>query len=262
MAIDLNSDIGEGIGDDPQATDAALLDVVTSVNVACGGHAGNEESMSRVCSLAAERGVAIGAHISYPDREGFGRVPMDIESDALFDSLYSQLLDLQEHAEAAGTAVTYVKPHGYLYTAPSGVDGHADAVIKVIKKYTSNTGAPLPVLGLPGSALLELAQEEGIKPISEAFADRAYTTEGTLVPRGEPGAVVTDPNDALARLKRLIRNDEIISIEGTPIQVRARSICVHGDTPGAVVIARRLRAAIDADRVRISPFAPPPAPST
>lgn len=258
MAIDLNSDIGEGIGDDPDTIDAALLDLVTSVNVACGGHAGNEESMARVCNLAAERGVAIGAHISYPDREGFGRVPMDIDNNELLESLYQQLLNLQAQAQAAGTAVTYIKPHGYLYTAPAGVDGHANAVIEVIKQYAKETETLLPVLGLPGSPLLEIAQDQGIKGVPEAFADRAYTTAGTLVPRNEPGAVITDPNDALARMKRLIRDDEIISIDGTPIQVRARSICVHGDTPGAVVIARRLRAAIDADRVRITPFAPPP----
>lgn len=258
MAIDLNADIGEGIGEDPEAIDAALLDVVTSVNVACGGHAGSNDSMSRVCTLAAERRVAVGAHISYPDREGFGRLPMDINNDELFESLYKQLLHLQDHAVSAGTAVTYVKPHGYLYTAPAGIDGHAEAVIDVIKQFANDTGINLPVLGLPGSPLLEAAQSQGIKGVTEAFADRAYTAQGTLVPRGEGGAVVTDPTEALARLKRLIRDDEIISIDGTPIQVRARSICVHGDTPGAVVIATRLRAAIDADRVRISPFAPPP----
>lgn len=258
MAIDLNADIGEGIGGDPEALDAALLDVVTSVNVACGGHAGNNESMSRVCPLAAERGVAIGAHISYPDREGFGRLPMDINNDELFESLFQQLQDLQTKAVAAGTAVTYIKPHGYLYTAPAGIDGHASAVIDVIKQYARETGKLLPVLGLPDSPLLEAAAEQGVKGVPEAFADRAYTTQGTLVPRGEPGAVVTDPNDALTRLKRLIRDDEIVSIDGTPIEVRARSICVHGDTPGAAIIARRLRAAIDADRVRITPFAPPP----
>lgn len=258
MAIDLNSDIGEGIGDDPEATDAALLDVVTSVNVACGGHAGSSGSMERVCTLAAERGVAIGAHISYPDRDGFGRVPMNIDSGELFDSLYAQLTNLQAQAQAVDTAVTYIKPHGYLYTAPAGMNGHADAVIQVIKDYAAATGINLPVLGLPGSPLLKVAQEQGVKGVSEAFADRAYTPAGSLVPRGEPGSVVTDPNEALTRLKRLIRDDEIISVDGSPIQVRARSICVHGDTPGAVVIARRLRAAIDADRVRISPFAPPP----
>lgn len=262
MAIDLNADIGLGIGEDSETTDAALLDVVTSVNVACGGHAGSEDSMSRVCALAAKRGVAIGAHISYPDREGFGRLPMDIDNAELVDSLYEQLMRLQERAAAEGTAVTYVKPHGYLYTAPAGVDGHAEAVIKVVKRYADETGVNLPVLGLPGSPLLEAAREQGVKGVAEAFADRAYTAQGTLVPRGEPGSVVTDPTDALARLKRLIRDDEIISIDGTPIEVRARSICVHGDTPGAVVIARRLRAAIDADRVRITPFAPPPNTTT
>lgn len=258
VPIDLNSDIGEGIGEDPDALDAALLDVVTSVNVACGGHAGDVESMGRVAQLASERKVAIGAHISYQDREGFGRQPVDIDNSALAETLYNQIWSLETQAAKVNSAVTYVKPHGYLYLAPAGVDGHAHAVIEVVQKFSEETGRNLPVLGLPGSPLLTLAKEAGVKGVPEAFADRSYTSTGTLVPRSEPGAVVNEPNEALSRLRRLLRDNEILSIDGEPIDVRARSICVHGDTPGAVVIARRLRAAIDADRVRIAAFAPPP----
>lgn len=259
MSIDLNADIGEGIGDDPSALDAALLSVVTSANVACGGHAGDFESMTRVTELAVERRVAIGAHISYVDREGFGRQSHDVSMAVLKEQLLEQIGTLDEIAHAAGSAVTYVKPHGKLYHQAGVPDSvEAAAIIDVVGDYSARVERPLAILGFAGSELIRVARENKIKAVNEAFADRTYTAEGWLVERALPGALITDPNEALGRLRRLLRDREIVAIDGTLIEVKAESICIHGDTPGAVVLARRVRGAIDSDRVKIAAFAPPP----
>ena len=259
VSIDLNSDLGDGVGEDPQALDEALLSVVTSANVACGGHAGDRESMMRVSELATARRVAIGAHISYDDRDGFGRESNGVSMEILKEQLLEQIATLDEIAHAAGSAVTYVKAHGQLYhqaCIPGSVE--AQTIIDAVREYQDQTDRQLAILGFAGSDLVSRAQAEHIKAVNEAFADRSYTAEGWLVARTEPGALITDPNEALGRLKRLLRDREIVAIDGTPIDVRADSICIHGDTPGAVVLARRVRAAIDSDRVKIAPFAPPP----
>jgi len=258
MPIDLNSDLGEGVGDDPHALDAALLRVITSANVACGGHAGDAESMMRVCDTAVPLRVAIGAHVSYVDRDGFGRRSHNVSREILREQLLEQMIKLDEIAIAAGTAVTYVKPHGELYHASSDDAEDAGVITDAVSDFSRETGRRLAVLGLPGSELLRQTLASGLTPVGEAFADRSYTTEGRLVPRSEPGAVVTNTTEALARLHRLLRDEQIVTIDGTHITVRARSICIHGDTPGAVVMGRRLRGAIDSDRVKIVAFAPPP----
>ncbi len=259
MSIDLNSDLGEGIGDNPVELDSELLSVVTSANVACGGHAGDRESMERVTAVAAERGVAVGAHISYVDRKGFGRESHDVSMAVLKEQLVAQIATLDEIALASGTAVTYVKPHGQLYheACVPGSD-EAIVIIDAVTTYQAQSGRSIAILGFAGSELIKRAQEQHLKTANEAFADRTYTPEGWLVARSEPGSMITDPNEALVRLKRLLRDREIVAIDGSLIDVRADSLCIHGDTPGAVVLARRLRAAIDADRVKIAPFAPPP----
>ena len=259
MAIDLNADLGEGVGDDPAALDAALLSVVTSANVACGGHAGDQETMRRVTDLAAEHRVAVGAHISYVDREGFGRRSYGVSMAVLKEQLLEQIGTLDEIAQSAGTAVTYVKPHGQLYHQACILDSiEAETIIEAVQEYQAQTDSQLAILGFAGSELVRRAHEESLKAVNEAFADRTYTPEGWLLARSEPGSLITDPNEALARLKRLLRDREIVAIDGSPIEVKADSLCIHGDTPGAVVLARRLRAAIDADRVKIVAFAPPP----
>ncbi len=261
VAIDLNSDIGEGIGDDPVALDDALLSVVSSANIAAGGHAGDADTMARVCEQAAARKVAIGAHVSYLDREGFGRSPQVVDDDTLRAQILDQITALDEAAQAVESAVTYIKAHGALYhQACIPGSREAEIIIDSALQFKAEHGRSLAILGFAGSDLIARAREAGLKGANEAFADRAYTTEGWLVARSETDSVITDPSQALVRLKRLLRDDEIISIEGTPIEVKAQSICIHGDTPGAVVMARRLKAAIDADRVRIAPFAPPPRP--
>mgnify|MGYP003450737058 FL=1 len=255
MTIDLNSDLGEGIGNDPVLLDSALLSVVTSANVACGGHAGDKASMTRVTGLAAEKGVAVGAHVSYVDREGFGRESNDVSMDVLKQQILEQFAALDEIAASSGTAVTYVKPHGQLYhqTCTPGSD-EAATIIEAAKEYQESVGRPIAILGFAGSELVKHAQAEHLKAVNEAFVDRTYTPQGWLVDRSEPGALITDPNQALVRVKRLLRDREIVAIDGSLIDVRADSLCIHGDTPGAVVLARRLRAAIDADRVKIAPF--------
>lgn len=258
MAIDLNSDVGETASWIPGSVSEELLSIVSSANVACGGHAGSQETMAAICEIAAARQVAIGAHVSYPDREGFGRRPMEIEIDRLIDQLVGQISVLDGIALAAGSAVTYVKPHGALYNQAMRDQRPARAIIEAIRKFSEQTGRKLAILCLPNAKLMEAAAAVGYPAYGEAFADRAYTSSGELVPRNQPGAVITDPKIALGRLKLLLRNEEIITVEGAPIQVRARSICIHGDTPGAVMLARRVKSAIDADRVRVAPFAPPP----
>lgn len=259
MSIDLNADLGEGVGDDPTKHDAELLHAVSSANVACGGHAGDTESMTRICEIATAEGKAIGAHVSYVDREGFGRNPFNVDLQTLHQQLLEQIKLLDEIALRSGSAVTYVKPHGRLYhdaCAPGSEEGQV--LIEVVKDFRSETGRSLGILGFAGSQLVSRAQDEGLRGFNEAYADRSYTAEGWLVDRKLPGALITDPTQALSRLRRLLRDHEMIAIDGTPLEIKAQSICIHGDTPGAAVIVRRLRAAIDADRVKVAPFAPPP----
>lgn len=262
MSIDLNCDIGEGVGTDPAALETDLLAVVSSANVACGAHAGDDETMRRVTAQAAARRVAIGAHVSFVDREGFGRNPGNVEMATLQQQIVDQIGILDVIAQQAGTAVTYIKPHGALYhrACTPGAE-ETDVVINAVRQYLADTGRSLTILGFAGSELVAKAREAGLKAANEAFADRRYTPEGWLVARSQPDAVITDPTEALTRLKRLLRDSEITAIDETPIEVRAQSICIHGDTPGAVVMARRVKAAIDADRVKIAPFAPPPSQS-
>src|SRR4051812_39886087 len=193
-SIDLNADLGEGFGRWRLTDDERLLSVVTSANVACGFHAGDAATMRRVCDLAAERGVRIGAQVSYRDLAGFGRRAMDVPPDELAAEVAYQIGALRVFAEAAGAEVSYVKPHGALYNRTVRDEEQARAVVEGVRL----VGGGLPVLGLPGSQLLSVAEELGLAPVREAFADRAYTPEGTLVPRREPNAVVEDA-DAVVR---------------------------------------------------------------
>ena len=217
--IDLNADLGEGVTDDD-----ALLAVVTSANVACGFHAGDEAVMRAVCERAVSLGVAVGAQVSYADREGFGRRPMDVGHDLLADWVAEQVALLSGIAAAAGTAVTYVKPHGALYNRVADDAGQAAAVL-------AGSGT-LPVLGLPDSALLRLAHRAGREIVPEGFPDRGYTDEGRLVPRDRPGALVEDPAQIAANAVALAGRGDV------------RTVCVHGDSPGAVAAASAVRTAL------------------
>ncbi|MDN3267500.1 5-oxoprolinase subunit PxpA [Streptomyces sp. MA15] len=250
-SIDLNADLGEGFGHWRLTDDERLLSVVTSANVACGFHAGDAPTMRRVCELAAARGVRIGAQVSYRDLAGFGRRAMDVPPAELAAEVAYQIGALEVFARAAGSRVAYVKPHGALYNRVVRDEEQARAVVDGVVL----ADPALPVLGLPGSRLLEVAAKTGLPAVEEAFADRAYTDEGTLVPRGEEGALVTDPGAVLERSVGLARSGEVVALSGRRIRMRARSLCLHGDTPGAVDLARRVRDALEASGVRVEAFA-------
>lgn len=249
--IDLNADLGEGFGRWRLTDDEGLLSVVTSANVACGFHAGDPATMRRVCALAAERGVRIGAQVSYRDLAGFGRRAMDVPAEELTAEIAYQIGALEVFARAAGTRVAYVKPHGALYNRVVRDEEQAAAVVAGVLL----ADAALPVLGLPGSRLLDLAGRAGLPAVPEAFADRAYTDEGTLVPRGDEGAVVTDPEAVVERSVSLARSGAVLSRSGARVAVRARSLCLHGDTPGAVELARLVRDRLRESGVRVEAFA-------
>lgn len=249
--IDLNADLGEGFGRWRLTDDERLLSVVTSANVACGFHAGDAVTMRRVCALAAERGVRIGAQVSYRDLAGFGRRAMDVPPAELVAEVAYQIGALEVFARAAGSRVAYVKPHGALYNRVVHDEEQAAAVVEGVLL----ADAALPVLGLPGSRLLELAGKAGLPVVPEAFADRAYTDAGTLVPRSREGAVITEPDAVVERSLALAASGEVVSESGARIAVRARSLCLHGDTPGAVELARRVRERLESSGVRVEAFA-------
>ncbi|MCX4913428.1 LamB/YcsF family protein [Streptomyces sp. NBC_00687] len=248
--IDLNADLGEGFGRWRLTDDEQLLSVVTSANVACGFHAGDAATMRRVCELAAERGVRIGAQVSYQDLAGFGRRAMDVPSDELAAEVAYQIGALEVFARAAGSRVAYVKPHGALYNRVVHDEEQAAAVVEGVVL----AGAALPVLGLPSSRFLKVAERAGLPVVTEAFADRAYTQEGTLVPRTEEGAVITDAEAVVERSLGLVRSGTVTARSGERVPVRARSLCLHGDTPGAVGLARRVRERLESSGVRVEAF--------
>jgi UPF0271 protein len=248
--VDLNSDLGEGFGRWELGDDDALLDVVTSANVACGFHAGDAVTMRRVCERAVSRGVAIGAQVGYRDLPGFGRRFIDVEPYALTQDVLYQLGALQAFAAVAGSRVRYVKPHGALYNAVVTHEEQAAAVVQAVLDHDP----ALPVLGLPGSALLRRAEQAGLRVVPEAFADRAYTPEGSLVPRRLPGAVLHDPDEIARRCLAMATGQPVSDVDGGELHLSPDSVCVHGDTPGAVGIARRVRAELERAGVPLAPF--------
>jgi UPF0271 protein len=248
--VDLNADLGEGFGRWTLTDDDALLDVVTSANVACGFHAGDPSTMRRVCARAVERGVRIGAQVSYRDLAGFGRRAMDVPRQELTDELAYQIGALRAFAEAAGGEVAYVKPHGALYNRAVHDAEQAAAIADAVVF----AGRGVPLLGLPGSCLEQAAAERAVGYVVEAFADRAYTAGGTLVPRGAVGAVVDDADEVVRRSVGIAREGVVTAHTGEQVQVRARSLCLHGDTPGAADLAARVRAGLTAAGVDIRAF--------
>ncbi|MFI0443831.1 LamB/YcsF family protein [Actinomadura sp. 6N118] len=254
MRIDLNADLGEAFGRWELGDDDALLDVVSSANVACGFHAGDPTVLRRTCNLAARRGVAIGAHTGYRDLAGFGRRFVDVPPAELANDVLYQLGALRQFADVAGTRVSYIKPHGALYNAIVHDERQAEAVVDAVLDFDP----ALTVLGLPGSAWLRLAAEAGLPVMHEVFADRAYTPEGRLVSRREPGAVLHDPVEVAERCVRMATEGEIVAIDGSVLPVRADSICVHGDTQGAVELARAVRTGLNEAGVTVAAFAMSP----
>jgi UPF0271 protein len=248
--IDLNADLGEGFGVWRLGDDEALLGLVSSANVACGFHAGDPSIMRRVCAQAAARGVAVGAQVSYRDLAGFGRRFVDVEPAELTDDLLYQLGALDGIARVSGTRVSYVKPHGALYNAAVTHEGHARAVVDAVIAFDRR----LPVLGLPGSALLREAEVSGLRPVAEGFADRGYTATGALVPRTEPGALVRDRVAVAERAVRMAADGVVVAVDGTRLLMPVESVCVHGDTAGAVELARAVRTALEAAGLTVAPL--------
>jgi UPF0271 protein len=251
--VDLNSDLGEGFGNWSLGDDDALLGIVTSANVACGYHAGDASTMRRVCDLAVREGVSIGAQVGYNDLPGFGRRFIDMAPQELTDDVVYQIGALDGFARSAGSKVSYVKPHGALYNAIVHHAEQADAVVAAIVHYDRS----LPVLGLPGSEWLRRADQAGLTTVVEAFADRAYTPQGTLVSRRLPGAVLHDSEEIARRCVAMAHGEPVLDVEGNPLTLRPDSICVHGDTAGAVEIARSVRDALTRAGVTLAPFAGP-----
>lgn len=246
MRVDLNADLGETVDGMPTADDEAMFAVISSANVACGGHAGDEASMREAVGRAERFRVAVGAHPSYDDRENFGRIRRDPAAAELRASVAAQLAALA----AAGADIRYVKPHGALYHAVIDDTGHARAVVAAVAALSSRLGRALPVLGLPG-AIAEAAASAGLPFVQEAFLDRGYTVRGGLVPRGEPGALVDDPATVAERALRFVRDRDVETVDGTRIAVDAASLCLHGDTPSAVAMAHAVRAALDTAGVEV-----------
>ena len=250
MKIDLNSDLGEGFGAWAMGDDAAMLDIVTSANIACGFHAGDPAGILRTLRAAAARGVAIGAHVGYRDLAGFGRRAMDVGSEDLTAEVIYQIGALQALAAAAGTRVSYIKPHGALYNTIAVDPRQADAVIAGVQAVDPS----LPLVCLAGAPICDRAMGAGLPVVAEAFADRAYTAGGSLLSRTLPDAVLHDPALIAARMLRLVREGCIEAADGSTVTLCAQSICVHGDSPGAVAIARHLRRSLEAAGVALRPF--------
>ena len=253
--IDLNSDLGESLGAWTMGDDAAMLDIVSSANVACGFHAGDPVGLLKTLRAAAERGVVVGAHVAYRDLVGFGRRPMDVSHAELVGDVIYQIGALQGLARTAGATVRYVKPHGALYNTIAHDRPQAGAVIEALQA----VGGDLALVVLAGSPLAGWARAAGLTVIEEAFADRAYTQQGTLVSRREPGAVLHDAEAVARRMLQLVTQGTVEANDGTPVAVRADSICVHGDSPGAVAMARAVRDRLQAAGVAIRPFVTTPA---
>lgn len=249
--IDLNADLGEwdaATAERHADVDAALMEAVSSVNVACGGHAGDAGSMRATVRAAARRGLAIGAHPSYPDRAGFGRTPMALEGAALEREVAHQVARLAAIAAEEGVGLAHVKPHGSLYHR-AAVD---PAVAERVAAAIAAVDRRLVVVGLSGGALVSAARRLGLRAASEVFSDRAYEVDGGLVPRGDEGAILTDAAAAAARVVTMLREGRVAARDGRPVGVVADTACIHGDSPGAAAFARGLRHALEGAGVVIA----------
>ena len=235
--VDLNADVGEGCGQD-----SALMPLISSANIACGGHVGDVDSMREAVLLARGHGVAIGAHPSFPDREHFGRREMRLSVQDVRECIVAQVESLANVAAAAGTQLRHVKPHGALYNMAARDEELAEAVATAVR----SVDPTLMLFALAGSTLVKVAARVGLRSISEAFADRAYRADGSLLPRDQPGSVLHDDEDVAARAVAMARDGRVVAVDGSRLSIAADTLCVHGDTPGAAALAKRIRAALAA----------------
>ncbi len=240
LRVDLNADLGEYSTGSPAGNDAALMPLISSASIACGGHAGDEEVMRQTILLARDHGVSAGAHPSFPDREGFGRRDLELPAAEVEALVREQVAALAAIARVEGIHLRHVKPHGALYNLAASNDAIADAVARA----AASVDPSLILFGLAGSALVAAGRRAGLRTASEAFADRAYRADGSLVPRSEPGALIDSPTAVAARALAMVRERGVPAIDGTRIALEVDTICVHGDTPGAAALARSVRAAL------------------
>ncbi|WP_091120208.1 LamB/YcsF family protein [Gilliamella intestini] len=249
--IDLNSDLGESFGQWQMGNDEAMLKVVSSANVACGFHAGSPAGILKTLKAAKANNVEVGAHVGYPDLVGFGRRNMDIATDELTADVIYQIGALKGLATSIGTKISYVKPHGALYNTIAHDKRQAMAVIDALCAVDST----LILVALAGSRLIHWAKESGLSVVAEAFADRAYHADGTLVSRKEAGAVLHDPDLVADRMLQLVNDGGVMSIEGQFVRIESGSICVHGDSTGALAMAQKVRQKLQQNGINIASFA-------
>ncbi len=249
--LDLNCDMGEGFGAWKMGDDASLLDHVTSANIACGFHAGDPGTIHRTVELALEKGVAIGAHPSLPDLQGFGRRSMNVSAEEAYDLVLYQIGALAGFATACGGKLAHVKPHGALYNMAAKDARLARAIARAVRDFD----ATLVLFGLAGSELVRAGGQAGLKTANEVFADRTYQADGSLTPRTQPDAMIHDADAAIAQVRRMVGEGRVRSQQGSDVPVQPDTLCIHGDEPGAVDFAKRIRQALAADGVRVAPIA-------
>ena len=249
-SVDLNSDLGESFGAYTIGMDADVLSFVSSANIACGFHAGDPAVMRKTVALAKERGVSMGAHPGYLDLVGFGRRNMNVSASDMHDYVLYQLGALAAFARAAGAKLVHVKPHGAMYNMAAKDASLAAAVCRAVKEFN----ASLILLGLANSRFADAAADAGIRFASEVFADRGYMDDGSLVPRTQPGAMITDEDEAVSRVIKMIKTGFVTGVSGKEIPVRADSVCVHGDGARALSFTRKIRAALEAEGIAIRPL--------
>lgn len=254
LAVDLNSDSGEAFGSWTMGDDETMMGIVSSANIACGYHAGDPSVMRATCAAAVAQGVAIGAHVAYPDLAGFGRRFIDMTATELTDAVVYQIGALQAVAGITGGQVTYCKPHGGLYNAIVHHEAQAQAVATALAELNRASCTNLSVLCLPNSEIERRAKGAGVEVFYEAFADRGYTPQGTLVSRREAGAVIHDPAQVAERVLRMVVDREVIAVDGSRVSLNADSVCVHGDTPGAVALAGAVRSKLEDAGVQVRAF--------
>ena len=249
-SVDLNADLAEGFGIWTLGDDDAMLDIVTSANLACGFHAGNPVGLERTCRAAAARGVRIGAQVGYFDLAGFGRRRIEVAPEELSADVIYQIGALQALARAAGTTLGYVKPHGALYTTIVTDSDQARAVAEAVHA----SDPTLPVLGLAGSVFFTEARRLGLRTVAEAFADRAYQPDGQLISRSDAGAVLTDPAQIAERVLSMVTTGSVTAVDGSVVAIEVESVCVHGDSPDAVTIAGAVRERLLAEGIELAAF--------
>ena len=249
MFVDLNCDMGESFGPYTLGLDEQVMPLITSANVACGFHAGDPHVLRRTVALAARHGVAIGAHVSFPDLVGFGRREMNATADEVENDTLYQIGAIAAFCRAAGVPLRHVKPHGALYNMAQRDPALAGAIVRAVSSFDPR----LLLFAQPGSAMEQVAREAGLTVVGEVFADRAYTSEGALASRKLPGSVIHDPEQVAGRAVHMVTRGSVVAMDGTAVPLRAETICVHGDTPGAVALIRQMRQQLEAAGVTVRP---------